>query len=310
MGTGNGSSRWIAQAIRRLVIEAPENRLRDFGGQPIFGEPLVGVADADDPLFARFRAVVDASHLHPRHLLEQHATGDADLTHIRVVAWALPFAEPIRRSNRVEGWPSQLYSAARNNGGALNYAVRHRLTQLLLQLGHVAIAPVLSEDYEAFRSDAYVFSSSWSERHVACAAGLGLFGLNGALITPLGANVRLGSVVTNLPFTPTPRPGEGHRAPCLVSEGTACGKCIARCPVGAISAAGLDKTACYAMRQAVRERCMDIYAETLHLLPAPIATRGSKKRGYSLGCALCQCRVPCESRFPSFATVTRDSAHA
>ena len=310
MGTGNGSRQWITQAIGRLVLEAPENRLRDFGGQPIFEEPLVAVADGDDPLFDRFRTVVSASHLHPRQLLEQHAALGADLTHIRVAVWVLPFAEPIRRSNRVEGWPSQLYSAARNNGGALNYAVRLRLTQLLRCQGHAAIAPVLSEGYEAFRSDAHVFSSTWSERHAAYAAGLGLFGLSGALITSLGTNVRLGSVVTNLPLTPTPRHGEGHRAPCLVSEGNVCGKCVARCPVGAISSAGLDKTACYAMRKAVRERCIDTYTQTLHLLPAPITTRGSKRLGYSLGCALCQCGVPCEGRFPSFGTVMQDSAHA
>ena len=291
----------LSETIVRLVLEAPENRLADFGGQAVFDAPLVGVADGDDPLFERLREVVDPSHFLPRELLEQQAPAGADLACVRVVAWALPFSTPVRRSNRVDGWPSKLYSAARNNGGALNYALRARLSDLLRKQGHTAVAPALADGYEAFRSERFAFSSTWSERHVAYAAGLGLFGLSGALITPVGVNVRLGSVVTNLPIEPTPRKSETHRAPCLDRGGSECGRCIARCPVGAISAQGIDKAKCAAMRKAVRERFLAPYAASLHLLPAPIPKRGDKRPGYSLGCALCQCGVPCEACMPDFA---------
>ncbi len=292
---------WVSRTIERLVCEAPENRLADFDGQPIFDAPLVGVADGDDPLFEELRAAVGERHFLPRDILRQHAPADADLTEVRVVAWALPFTAAICRSNRDRSWPSRLYSAARNNGGALNFAIRERLTELLRDRGYAAAAPVSTEQFDAFRSAEHTFASTWSERHVAYVAGLGQFGLTGALITPLGSNVRLGSVVTNLPVERTPRCSHDYRAPCLASGGAVCGRCVARCPVGAISDEGLDKTKCYAMRGAIRERCMEEYTRTLHLIPAPIAKSGKKKNSYSLGCALCQSGVPCESCLPRFA---------
>ena len=250
---------WITETITRQVIEAPENRLLDFEGQAIFDTPLVGVADGDDPLFEEFRAAVGPRHLLPREVLRRYAPLDMDLTQVRVIAWALPFTDPIRRSNRGRRWPSRLYSLARNNGGALNDLVRRRAADTLRAQGGVAVAPVLTGEYDAFRSEVHTFASSWSERHVAYAAGLGRFGLNGTLITPLGSNVRLGSVVTNLPLEITPRQYRSHRAPCLERRGEGCGYCIERCPVGAISEEGLDKAKCYNMRQAIRERYMEAY---------------------------------------------------
>jgi len=289
---------WTEQTISRLVLEAPENRLADFGGQPIFDAPLIGVADGDDSIFKDFQAVVSPRHLLPREILQRYSPAGTDLTCVRVIAWALPFTEPIRRSNRGKEWPSRLYSVARNNGGALNYAVRRRLTEVLRKEGKVAVAPVLTEEYDAFRSRGQTFTSTWSERHIAYAAGLGRFGLNGCLITASGANVRLGSVVTNLPLEPTPREKESFRAPCLELKGEGCGRCIERCPVGAISREGLDKSKCYIWRKTIRERYLDAYSREAHMLPAPVVKSGKRKDGYSLGCALCQCGVPCEGCNP------------
>ncbi len=138
----------------------------------------------------------------------------------------------------------------------------------------------------------------WSERHVAYAAGLGRFGLSHALLTPVGSNVRLGSLVVNLPFPVTPREGEDHRAPCLSSGGETCNECIQRCPVGAISAAGLDKAKCYQMRKHIREEKLKTYEDEMHLISSTVAISGRRNPGFSLGCALCQCGVPCEGTAP------------
>ncbi len=286
---------WVEQLLRGLVLGAPENRLSDFGGRAIFDAPIVGMADGDDPLFAEFRRVVSPDHLLPREVLRQHSGADAHPAAVRVISWVLPFTEAVRRSNRRRDRPSRLYSLARCNGGALSFKVRRQLTEDLRRQGYCAVAPLLTEEYQAYRCIEHTFSSSWSERHVAYAAGLGRFGLNGCLITSLGASVRLGSVITNLPVQPTPRPGKDHRAPCLETAGTACGECMERCPVGAISERGLDKEKCYRMRGAIRKRFLESYVSTLHMLPAPVGGRAS---GYSLGCALCQHGVPCERAFP------------
>jgi len=278
------------------MARAPENRLADFGGQPVFGPPIVGVADGDDPLFARFREVVSPDHILPRELLEQAHGGPVEP--VRVVVWVLPFTERVRESNREGLWPSRLYSLARNNGGALNHLLRERVVELLCGEGCAAVAPVLTEAYNSFRSPEHTFTSTWSERHAAFAAGLGRFGLNNALITARGTSVRIGSVVTDLAVEPTPRRYADHRAPCRASGGRLCGRCMERCPVGAVSTEGMDKTLCYGMRKAVREKFMDVYAAEMHMLRAPVVKSGSRDATYSLGCALCMNGVPCEACDP------------
>ncbi len=289
--------------VAELLGDAQESCLADYGGRPIFGSPVVGVADGDDELFERFRSVVGGRHLMPRELLAGQSRPGADLSRVRVVVWVLPFTEDVRRSNRAGREPSRMYSLARNNGGALNFALRRGMTDRLRAGGWEAAAPLLTDGYDAFRSEAHTFSSSWSERHAAYAAGLGQFGLNGSLITPVGASVRIGSVVTNAPVPVTPRTFSDHRAPCLATGGAVCGRCIERCPAGAVGPDGLDKERCYEMRGAIRERHLDAYVRELDMLPVPIVKGGVSSAGYSLGCALCQCGVPCEARFPEFESI-------
>jgi epoxyqueuosine reductase len=139
------------------------------------------------------------------------------------------------------------------------------------------------------RSDWHVFSSTWSERHAAYASGLGTFGLCDGLITPVGKAVRLGSVVARIQIPPTQRPYSDHHAYCLFygnrdsrTGGHICGKCMARCPVGAITEAGHDKVKC-------SEHTSHTTAEYVR------AQYGFN--GY--GCGLCQTGVPCESKIPT-----------
>ncbi len=290
---------WIEDVIARLALESPENRLDDFGGRPIFEAPLIGIADGDDPLFKQFRETVCPQHLMPRTFLQQHAPDGQDLTHVRVIAWALPFTTEVRRSNRDRILPSRLYSLARNNGGALIYRMSSRLEEILRAQGYAAAAPTTTSEYDVFRTPDLTFSSTWSERHIAFCAGLGQFGLNAALITPLGINVRLGSMVTNLSLDPTPRKYADYRAPCLENRGETCGLCLSNCPIDAISSRGLDKNRCNIQRKEIRHKFMDRYRSVLHLLPTPIPVNGQTQNRFSLGCALCQCGVPCEGENPS-----------
>ena len=192
-----------------------------------------------------------------------------------------------------------MYSLARNNGGALIYRMSSRLEEILRAQGYAAAAPTTTSEYDVFRNPDFTFSSTWSERHIAYSAGLGQFGLNAALITPLGINVRLGSVVTNLSLDPTPRKYDDYRAPCLEDGGETCGLCLDNCPIEAISPSGLDKSKCNFQRKQIRHKLMDIYQNELNLLPTPIPVNGQTQNRFSLGCALCQCGVPCEGENPS-----------
>ena len=110
--------------------------------------------------------------------------------------------------------------------------------------GCEAVAPTNHPSWERKVSERYGFASVWSERHAAYVAGLGTFGLCDGLITPAGKAMRCGSVVARIQIPPTERPYTDHHAYCLhFSHGT-CGKCIERCPAGAITRAGHDKKKC------------------------------------------------------------------
>jgi epoxyqueuosine reductase len=298
-----GDSRSALECVRQFlpgfVSESAGNRLVDFGHIPVFEAPLLGVVDGRDPIFRIFREVVSPGHLMPLETLQRYSPAAADLSDVSVVSWALPFSPGVRQSNRGEDWPSALYSVARNNGGAVIHDVSRRLTEKLLALGLATVSPVLTEKYDAFRSLEHAFSSTWSERHVAYAAGLGRFGLHGSLITPAGSYVRFGSLIVNLPPGPVPARAEDYRAPCLATGGETCGVCRQRCPVGAISGKGMDKEQCYMRRNEIRERHLVSYAGKYRMLPSPIVKGGTRKQGYSLGCALCLCDVPCEDKDPA-----------
>jgi len=292
------SQEWLQRNMTEMLGKMIENTLPDYDGQIIFDTPILGMGDGDAEAFSLLRGAVGEEHFHPRALLSCHARPGADLSSVTVVSWALPFAEEVRRSNRREDRPSRLYSLARNNGGAVNHLLRKRMVLLLREKGLEAVAPAVTRGYNAFRSKDHVFSSNWSERHVAWAAGLGVFGLNGCLITSKGTSVRFGSVVTNLQPPVSKEDVPQPFAPCLEDKGGQCGRCIARCPVGAISRDGLDKSKCYAMRNRIRREHLSEYEAELSLLRSPIVKSGKREQGYSLGCALCMHGVPCEDKDP------------
>jgi epoxyqueuosine reductase len=293
---------WIERTIAATLREVPENRLPDFGESAIFDRPAVGVARGDDPIFEAFHEAVDPTHLLPREILSDSDEPGKRNPNVRVVVWALPFSDEVRRSNRIGEWPSAMYSVARNNGGALNRELAGRLVRGLRAEGFAAVSPMLTGAYDAFRSPGHGFASTWSERHVAFAAGLGAFGLNGFLITRRGAMVRLGSLVTDAPLDPSGGHPPDYRSPCLADGGKNCGACVGRCPAAAISPAGLDKEKCYRRRNEIRARSLDSYAEKFDLISSVVAKAGKKEPGYSLGCALCASGVPCESESP-FASI-------
>lgn len=298
------SREWIAKTVSNLVLKSGSNRLADFDGEAIFEAPLLAVADGDDPLFEHFRQVVSPRHLLPREVLRQYSPAGTNLTRVSVIVWVLPFAEPIRISNRGRRWPSRLYSLARNNGGALNFELGRRLAIILRRRGKASVAPNLLEEYDVYSSPQHTFTSTWSQRHVAYAAGLGRFGLHGNLITPRGTCVRIGSIITNLDLESSYRENGSHKADCFKLRGEGCDLCRARCPVGAITRDDLDKEKCYAMRKAIRDRYLESYAADMDMRSAPIVKNGKITQGYSLGCALCQCGVPCEEHFPVFTSPT------
>ena len=277
---GNVMRSAISDEISKFVADHPANRLPDGSGQ-IFDEPLVGFASFVDPLFLRYREVIGPFHLTPAEILAgEVGAGEMAGT---VICFVLPVAEAVRKSNRDQTfYPSRQWSWQRQHGEAFNGLVRRHLAAWLLERGHRVAIPQYSPLWQEFRDTPVGVASTWSERHAAYAAGLGTFSLNDGLITEKGIAHRIGSVVTDLVLTPTPRTAPDHRHNCLFHRkpGT-CGVCVRRCPVGALSADGHDKSIC-------REH---VYGT----IPAAVADEYNVT---ATGCGLCQTAVPCEYKVP------------
>jgi len=261
----------VRTEIARFVAESPLNHHPSGGFH--FDPPLVGFADACDPLFAAYKRIIGDFHLLPGQLLPGAAS---------VVSWILPLARPVRESNRLENtWPSRRWAETRSFGEQLNASLRRQLVAWLQDAGHCAVAPQLSEQWQEFAETPVGIASSWSERHAAHAAGLGTFSLSDGLITERGIAHRCGSVVTDLPLAPTPRVYPDHLHNCLWYREGSCGACIGRCPVGAITFSGHDK-----------HRCREyVYGTVVKELAERYGTPQT-------GCGLCQTRVPCEATVP------------
>ena len=100
---------------------------------------------------------------------------------------------PVRKSNRkAKKYPAEEWARIRVYGEAFNAALRRHVAKRLAEAGHAAVAPMLVSNWTIVKSERFSYASSWSERHVAHAAGLGTFGLCDGLITARGKAMRVG----------------------------------------------------------------------------------------------------------------------
>ena len=262
----------LRHEIETFVTSHPGNRLAG-GDTPYLERPLVGCSSADDPLYLRFKEVIGSFHLLPQEVLPGARS---------VISWILPVAREVRESNRRrKDLPSREWALTRTHGETINGDLRRHLVQWLHKSGYEAIAPQYAPGWKEFGDTPVGIASSWSERHAAYVAGLGTFSLSDGLITAAGIAHRCGSVVTTLELEPTPRTAPDYRHHCLHYRRSACGACIARCPVGAITREGHDKARCREL----------VYGEAPRLVSEAYGVPQT-------GCGLCQTAVPCEALIP------------
>jgi epoxyqueuosine reductase QueG len=260
----------ITAVITDFVRTDERNRIPN-GGCRIYDDPLVGAAAAGDPIFREFQTegIIGPHHLLPVDWLE---------TAESVVSYFLPFTEPIVESNETPGPPSDVWYLARHWGELFNDALRGHLREHIIARGSRAVAPAVDERFRSLSGS----TSNWSERHAAYAAGLGTFSLTYSFITEKGCAGRFGSVVTNLPLTPTPRTAASLMENCIYDDNGACGICIRRCPAGAVGPEKKDHNLCHR-----------------YLLDEVLATYPVRHGDISVGgCGKCQTGVPCSRTNP------------
>jgi epoxyqueuosine reductase len=282
----------IEGIIKDFVAGSGENSLKNEANEKAWDEPLVGFCRGDDPIFQFFKTDIGQFFWTPLEafslLFPDSGARPGDLA---VVSWVLPHIERTRLDNRrTKDLPAERWVRARNFGEAFNVLLARHVAGELGARGIQAVVPAQLPQWAWRESDKYVFASNWSERHAAYAAGLGTFSLCDGLITPKGKAMRCGSVVARVEVAPAKRPYDNHHAYCLFYTTGKCRKCIARCPVGAISESGHDKVKCRAFLSDV-------------VSPYSRATWGID----SYGCGLCQTGVPCESRIPEIKPVSPGS---
>lgn len=279
-----GLAAWITDEIRRFLADSPLNTLGGDLGEKAWDEALVGFAAGDDPVFEEYCRHIGDFYWMPHQALNlgrpELSPGPRDVS---VVAWVLPQRKVTRASQRPRHFfPSEHWARARGAGEEFNMLLRRHMVEALEQAGHPAVSPMLLPQWQRETSPTYGFASRWSERHSAYAAGLGTFGLCDGLITERGKAVRVGSLVVAERLPATPRPYQGVHDYCLFYANGTCGKCIGRCPVGALSEKGHDKKLCGA------------HTESMGLAYIKAAW------GFAIpACGLCQCKVPCEAGNPT-----------
>lgn len=280
-----------AKALTKEIIEfartSPLNLMPGVENMRIFDKPVVRFADGDDRFFTELKTIIAPAHMTPREILAQAYKKTPDMlpSRISVISWILPITEETRKSNGAEtAVPSRFWSHTRWFGEKFNDALREYVTDILTEMGYLAVAPA-SPPYLKMVSGEKGMYSNWSERHIAYAAGQGTFGLSDGFITEKGIAHRCGSVVTDLALPPSPRTAEGPYANCLYHFSGACKKCAARCPAGAISENGHDKMKCLDYARSIGYSA--VLAKNTYDLQTSVA-----------GCGLCQTGVPCERRIP------------
>ena len=268
------------KAMKEYIQDSPDNCVKkeaalrpELAGMRIFEEPLFGYVYAGDPYFteAKKPGIIGEHFLIPEEWLSGAKT---------VISLFLPFTEQVRIANSKDmEWPSHEWLHARIEGQAFQEMICRFAEELLKSEGFSALAPMTDPRFargvEAIsdKTDQNYYTSNWSERHAAYAAGLGTFGLSKGLITKKGVAGRYLSIISSADFEPDNRPYTGVYDYCSF-----CGACARNCPCKAISTEKKEKS---------------------HHLCSEFVDTVRKKHAPYFGCGKCQVKTPCEQTAPN-----------
>jgi epoxyqueuosine reductase len=274
----------ITEEIKSFVHVDPGNRL-ELDGQPIYAEPLIGFASGSDPLFKELKGVIGDFHLTPHEAMQRAALSRNFEPSPEEITGVISFVLPMHRLTVKENAgmtdrPSRRWVHGRFHGEPFRNRLADHIISFLNERGLIAIAPENETSFYVKMIDPRIgYTSNWSQRHIAYAAGLGSFGLSDGLITEAGIAEAVGSVVVNVPFTSPERTGDIH-ANCLYFQKGTCKACASRCPAGAITVNGHDKNKCAKFAFSQTPLNKDRYGIDIY------------------SCGLCLSGVPCSMRDP------------
>jgi len=291
----------VQQFLDEQFAVNPLNRLLEqYGGGHIFDTPIFGVAKGDDAIFIRFKTVVGPQHLTPAEMWLQSGLPEVPglAARLRIVSIIFPYVDRIRAASKTaRKMPAGIYCVGRNFANAFMDDVLARTVAFFQAKNFQATSGMRSPAFQIIvNQDPLNIYATWSERHMAFAAGLGTFSLHEGFISEIGCNIRLTSVITDAPLAVTMRKSDEPYANCLYYTSGKCKKCADRCPADAISADGHDKLKCYLYGQTVQEEMTGRLGDQLK--PHLRYINGQEQWSYPVGCAFCQFDVPCMEKNP------------
>jgi hypothetical protein len=296
-----------AELIQFLISLFEENALNrlpsNYGESRIFSSPLIGVARGDDPIFQKYKELIGPEHLTPLELWLSEGFKSLSPSDLRIISIVFPYSEKIREESKniVKDsqitLPAEIYCVGRNYANEFKKVICRNIIEFFKLKGYRSVAAMLSESFSILRPKMEIVYSTWSERHIAFATGLGTFSLHEGLITEIGCNIRLASVVTDAALEITPRRYDKPYANCLYYSKGTCRRCEARCPANAIDENGHDKLKCYEYNRKIAR----IMFNRISPILKPHKRRinwALRPVSYPVGCAFCQFNVPCMDKNP------------
>jgi epoxyqueuosine reductase QueG len=214
--------------IRAQIESLIKNEVLQSAHGEYFREPLAGFASADDPLFSQLKEIVGPHHIHPRDLLPEAKT---------VVSFFIPFSNNVVSSNRKSAEVAPEWGKSYVEANILINKISEKVIQMLTEKGIKGATIKATHTYGP-----KILKSDWSHRSAAFISGLGRFGRNRMLITPVGCAGRYGSVIISEEIAPDLRPEEEF---CLNLKDGKCLFCINNCPTKALTLEGIDRHRCH-----------------------------------------------------------------
>ena len=207
-----------------------ETKVHQANQRGFYRQPLTGFSSASDPLYAAIKEIVGPHHLRPEDVLPEVKT---------VVSFFLPFSKEVVEANRKEATdPAREWVDAYVHANDLIEEINLELVELLKSKGLGAGMVRTADNYDGIN-----LRAPWSHRSAAFIAGLGRFGLNRMLITPVGAAGRFGTMFISEEIQPSTRPANEL---CLFFKNGGCGFCLKHCPPKALGGGPdeFDRQAC------------------------------------------------------------------
>ncbi|MBQ9015186.1 MAG: epoxyqueuosine reductase [Firmicutes bacterium] len=217
--------------IRDRILDLINSRVEQVNNSGVitkYRSPVIGFASAHDPLYDKTSEIVGYPVAKPTDLLENAKT---------VISFFLPYTAMVvkyaraRREVSNKEWSLGYYET--NN---LIGSIMSELVEELHKMGIDAASEPVTENYDHIK-----LTATWGHKTSAAIAGIGTFGINRLVITPMGCAGRLGTVVMSAHLTPTERPDQEN---CYYKADGTCGVCAKMCPSKAITYNSFNRFVC------------------------------------------------------------------